>query len=215
MNNQTETENKYLAAQRAAIREAGLEYPPHPDLERTPRKAETLLPNHGQLHERRNKIMRKQEINIYTFEELPEKTRDKVLDKLREWNVDCDWWYSVYEDARNIGLDIDSFDIDNHTITGKFITTPDDTANKIIAEHDKACATYKTAAGFCPALTANSADDNAYDDAVDNFRRALLKDYLAQLSKKYDYLTDDKTLLEQIKEGEYEYYEDGRQFMGA
>lgn len=148
--------------------------------------------------------MRKQEINIYTFEELDEKTQKKVLDKLREWNTDCDWWHVIYDDAKNIDLDISSFDIDNRTIVGEFVTTADNTATKIISEHGSTSRTCELA----QKMKASALNTMA-------FKTLLLRRYLEMLSNEYDYLTDDKTLLEQIKEGEYEYYEDGRQFMGA
>jgi hypothetical protein len=163
--------------------------------------------------------MRKATISVYTFEELDEKIQEKVLDKLREWNTEYDWWNSTYEDAKNVGLEIDSFDIYHRTITGKFITTAKDTADKILANHGDHCDTYKAAQHYLADLKAlNASDDadndNAQDDLTDDFRRSLLKAHLVMLSEEYDHLTNDKTLLEQIEEGEYEYYADGRQFMG-
>lgn len=49
-------------------------------------------------------------VTIYEFNELDEKTQQKVIDGNRDINVDSNWWEFVYEDARHaaslIGIDI-------------------------------------------------------------------------------------------------------------
>lgn len=41
--------------------------------------------------------------NIYTFDELPEEIQEKAIDKLRDINVDHEWWEYIYDDAKEIG----------------------------------------------------------------------------------------------------------------
>lgn len=56
--------------------------------------------------------MRIKEIKVYAFDELSDEAKDKAINKLYDINVGYEWWDSIYEDARNIGLEIESFDID-------------------------------------------------------------------------------------------------------
>ena len=47
-------------------------------------------------------------INLFNFNELNEKAKEKALNKLRDINLEDNWWQFTYEDAKNIGFD-DSF----------------------------------------------------------------------------------------------------------
>ena len=58
------------------------------------------------------------EIKLYTFSELSEDAKQKEIGSLYDINLDDDWWDNAYEDAKSIGVDIDSFDTDNHSING-------------------------------------------------------------------------------------------------
>ena len=40
------------------------------------------------------------------MEKLSDKAKQKAIEKFYDINVDYDWWDSVYEDAKNIGLKI-------------------------------------------------------------------------------------------------------------
>jgi len=46
----------------------------------------------------------------YTIDELSDAARAKVLDQHRDWNVDHDWWDSVYDNAaeaaKHLGIDL-------------------------------------------------------------------------------------------------------------
>ena len=51
---------------------------------------------------------------VFKFEELTEEQKEKTLSKLREINVDHDWWDFIFQDAEEIGLKITSFDLDRN-----------------------------------------------------------------------------------------------------
>lgn len=164
--------------------------------------------------------MRKQEITLYSFPELNEKAQQKALNHLREWNTETDWWIPTYEDANMIGLEIDSFDLARQTICCKFMGHAKVTADLILANHGETCDTYKLAKAHITAgekledEALNADIDPALDDITDDFRLALQRGYLTALQEKYNHLTDDATLIEQMEEGEYEYHSDGRLYTG-
>ena len=92
--------------------------------------------------------MRVIETKVYTFDELSPAAQDKALDECRYFQVDGEWWGSVYEDAARVGITITSFDLDrNRHACG---TIPDcyETACLIRDNHGPGCETYKTAVEF-------------------------------------------------------------------
>ena len=56
--------------------------------------------------------MKTHTINTYSFNELSEEAQQKAIENLSDINVNFDWWNFTYEDAKNIGLKITSFDLD-------------------------------------------------------------------------------------------------------
>lgn len=51
------------------------------------------------------------ETKVYKFAELSDEAKNKARDWFREGALDYDWFDSVYEDAKSIGLKITSFDL--------------------------------------------------------------------------------------------------------
>jgi hypothetical protein len=144
--------------------------------------------------------MRQETINIYKIDELSEKSRRIALDKLREYNLNYNWWDYIYDDAKNINLEIKGFDI-NAYIDMEFIYTAEETADAIIKNHGDMCDTYQHAKNFL--------NGNYYRD--DNeFLIDLKIDYLNMLAKEYDYLQSDEAILELCDANSYEFYENGR-----
>ena len=87
--------------------------------------------------------MRTETINIYTFDELSDKAKDRARDWWRQGALDYGWWECIYEDAERIGLKITGFDTGRSCeIDGDFIGTPEETADKILAEHGDRCGTW-------------------------------------------------------------------------
>jgi hypothetical protein len=51
--------------------------------------------------------------NVYKFQELSDKAKEKALEKMYEINIDNDWWDFLYEgfkeELHEVGLDCDTF----------------------------------------------------------------------------------------------------------
>ena len=83
---------------------------------------------------------------LFKFEELSEEAQDKALEINWDWNVDCDWWEYIYDDAATIGLAIEEFDLGNSKkINGKLTEDLLDCCKLIRKNHGKDCETFKTA----------------------------------------------------------------------
>ena len=166
---------------------------------------------------------------IYTFDELSETAKEKALDVYRHINLNFDWWDSTYEDAKNIGLKIDSFDLDRRRhATGKFIEDANHCASRIIAEHGETCETYKTAKAFLSdwsELVAKYSDgvnleqvhedkeydfDQEADELQEEFLKSILEDYSIMLQKESEYLYSDEAVKEFIEAHDCEFTEEGK-----
>lgn len=165
--------------------------------------------------------------NVYTFDELTEKAQQNALNKLREINLDPQWWDAIYEDAQNIGLKITGFDLDRcKRAKGKFIYNADDVANRIIKEHGENTETYKLAKAYlnkCENLLKECEKDKQgtpvheyeHEQDIDNENQIFLIDLLTEyaniLQKDYEYLQSDEAIKQAI-EG-YLFFEDGTEFI--
>ena len=71
--------------------------------------------------------MRIKEIKLYKFDELSDEVKEKVIERLWDINVDCDWWDAVFDDAEQIGFEINAFDLDRgRYCKGNFIWSAED-----------------------------------------------------------------------------------------
>ena len=174
--------------------------------------------------------MKTHTIKTYSFDELSDEAKEEAVDGLMDINIDHDWWNCTYEDAKTIGITIDGFDIDRHEMGGSLDEDGQTVANNILKEHGETCDTYIDAKSFLAdyaTLVAKYSDgvnieqvteDNEYefdieiDELEDDFKRTLLVDYLSMISKEYDYLTEEDTIIETIKLNDYEFTIDGKQY---
>jgi len=173
--------------------------------------------------------MRKITTTVYTFEELSDEAKENAVSRLRDINVDHEWWDCTYDDAARIGLKITGFDCGRgNSITGEFTESADECADIILADHGPDCDTFKTATDYMARRselvsrfsdginTEIVAEDNEYDfdeecDELDrDFKRSILEDYLSILRKEYEYLTGDEAIIETIRANGYEFTEDGK-----
>jgi hypothetical protein len=156
--------------------------------------------------------MRTIRTKVYFFNELSERAKQKAIEKLRDINVDFNWWESTYEDAEYIGLKITNFSLDrNRHATGKFIQDAQYTANKILMEHGESCETYKTASLFIQEMDKLNIDeqDEELQELETEFLNDIVEDYSIILQNECDYLQSDKAIIETIEANEYEFQEDG------
>lgn len=173
------------------------------------------------------------ERNLYTIDELDDSARDKALNRFWSCNVDYDWWC---EDAATIGLQITGFDLDRKNITGRLRESLRNCCALIRKNHGKDCDTFNTARqhlkGYAKAFATWRACEletcpGEYEDyspsdwlgefdvlvecedIEEDFRKALLQDYLSMLQGEYDYQTSEEQVLECIRANEYLFTEDG------
>lgn len=157
----------------------------------------------------------------YTYDELSEEDKEKVLARMQETATDYDWWNYVCDDAKNIGLDIIAFDLDSSSyVKAKFRVSASDTAERILQEHGEACETYRTAAQyqqdrdefiFDEEMRAKREGEEFYPDEIDTeeidreFLRMLCEDYRIILQKELEYLHSREAIEETIRANEYEF----------
>lgn len=162
--------------------------------------------------------------NWFKFDELPEETKQKAIEKLYDINVDHDWWDFTYDDAANIGLKLTEFSLyQGKYAKGEFTLSACEVTQNIFNNHGENCETYKTAQNFMsewqpvfdnymdeshPDYESNESEEKMIDMESD-FLNSLLKDYAVILDKEYDYLTSEEAIIETIKANDYEFDEDG------
>ena len=169
---------------------------------------------------------------LFTFDELSKEAQEKAIEELSDCNVDHDWWDGTYEDAATIGLKITEFDTDRGTIRGDLTEHLLDCCKLIRKNHGKECDTFATAkqclTEYIKAFKKDGwkedmdlgdytpvkllSEFSYYDEAADvenDFKKALLEDYLAILRKEYEYLTGEKAIKETIKANDWYFNAEG------
>ena len=173
--------------------------------------------------------MKTKTYNVYTFDELTDEQKEKAIENLRNINVDYDWWDATYYDASEIGLQLESFDLDrNRHATGKFIDGVENVARLIIENYGATCETYKIAVAYQhdrDALVSKLSDgkntyvvteeneiefDEQCDELDESFLKDLLEDYSINLQNEYKYRMSDESIIETIQANEYEFTENGK-----
>lgn len=165
------------------------------------------------------------EITLYKFEELSKEAQQKAIDNNLDFNVDYEWWDGTYDDAKNVGIDIGSFE--NYSYCKGTIMDTEQTAHDILKEHGEQCDTYKTAAAYLSErdkLIANwpKDEDGEYinegdldtqlDELGEDFEQSILEDYRMMLDREYEYLTSYEAIKESLISNDYDFTEDGEMY---
>lgn len=158
--------------------------------------------------------MRTIQTTVYSFEELSPEAQQKAIDSLRDINTEFDWWEFVYEDAREVKIEIKSFDIYRGQIK---ITASYNTPHLIIKNHGATTETYKTAKNYLDEVATikrNSSEDDDNGEemqtAFEHFEQQIAEDYLILLRNEYEYRGSDEAIKETIEANEYEFTEGGK-----
>lgn len=167
-------------------------------------------------------------ITLYEFNELSDPAKEKARDWYRNGALDYDWWDSIYNVAKRIGLKITSFDLDRaRHAKGEFIHGALETAHKIEKKHGESCETFQTAKFYLEQrdklvdsaerdepgeFVDESSLDRELDDLDTEFLRSLLEDYSIMLQKEYEYLLSDECVDETISANGYTFTESGKRF---
>jgi hypothetical protein len=162
--------------------------------------------------------MKTKTINIYSFNELSEKAKQKAIENLIDINVNYDWWEFTCENAANIGLKITSFDLDrNRHATGELRLSFSEVIANILKEHGETCDTYKTAEKYMkqwePVFSKYMETEEGEEELMEieaEFIKELLEDYSIILQKEYEYLCSEEAIIEAIEANEYEFTENGK-----
>ena len=168
-------------------------------------------------------------VDLYTFDELNDKAKEKAIEDHRQYGLGYSWWDFIYEDARLVGLKIDGFDLYRRDITGELTMSMPESISEITKNHGKMCDTHKMASifGVQYALLANDPDvqyrinEKGLDaaDAMEEvasiplareYKQALLHEYFMKLKTEYEEMTSDEGIIESIHCNEYWFTEDGR-----
>ena len=147
------------------------------------------------------------ETKILTFDELSEEAKERAVNDYAIDGLLHDWWEYVYEDAKNIGLEIESFDIDRRDITGKLTDGANQVMRNILAEHGVDCDTFKTVKACYGYKHRNPGKVGLADEML---LFPLLEDYLVMLASEYEYLTSAENVKEMSEANEWEYTISGK-----
>lgn len=175
--------------------------------------------------------MRTVETKLFSFDELSEDAKQKVIANNYDINISYDWWQFIYEDAANVGLKLKSFDLDrNRHATGEFTQDADHCARRILAEHGENCETYKLAKNYFAEyndLVTKYSDgiqtdkvtegnecefDQEADELESEFLKNLLEEYASILQRECDYQQSEEAIIETIQCNEWEFTADGKPY---
>lgn len=165
---------------------------------------------------------------IYKFKELTETAQQNAIEKNADINFSHGWWEPTYEDAENVEILIEGFDIDRGDYCQIEIKSSCyDTANLMVKDHGVKCETHITAYNFIQnwnnlvrkysdgintmkVTEENEYDfDNEADDLEEEFKKAIARNYLKILQKEYEYLTSEEAIIETIQANDYDFTESG------
>lgn len=164
--------------------------------------------------------MRKQIINLYTFDELPEEVQQKVIEDNNDINVNYDWYDYLYDsfkdELKKIGVECEKFyfDLSNYIFmerpyvvnTKKFMTfcgfkdlRKKDAKQYLDGNYDLEIKTNKDK----NYVTYGYIGYEAYE--LTEALNGKLEEFLSQLREAYDYLTSEEAIKETIISNEYEF----------
>lgn len=166
-----------------------------------------------------DELIKEEEVfSAENWDEISDNVRENIFSKHGDMLVDYGWWEFIYDDAKNVGLKISSFDLGGASyVKGDFLLSANEVAQNIINEHGDICETHKTAQNFLDEwspvfadyLDENSENYESYyaeqelQDLEDEFLKSLCEDYRIILQKEYDYLTSEESVVETFKANEY------------
>lgn len=145
--------------------------------------------------------MRTVEIKIFKFDELSDNAKEHVLQQLSDINVsNMIWWGFICDDAKDIGLDIQEFDLYKKEYKIKPIFNFSKIKELILKNHGKETETYKIV-DQCELRNFKEKHDMV---------EALKKAYIKMLHNEYEYLTSELAIIESINANAYEFHENGK-----
>ena len=137
-------------------------------------------------------------LKAYEFSELNEKAKEKVLQQYCSLNVDNEyWWDFVCEEFNDLGLKINSFDIDRREINIDFIDDISEFCVNVINNSG-----HEDIINVCEYYLKNKGDKQYY-------KKLIAEEVLTNLTNEYDYLISEEAVIETIETNEWYFNIDG------
>lgn len=170
--------------------------------------------------------MRTIETKIYRFEELSDLAKENAIDMLRFINTnDTDWWQCSFDTWREIGVQINSFDLFKEKIEIDLFYSHEDVAQRIVSSfgHNESYDFAKEYLELKKKLDKtyeNEFDEwgecAEYDDELDDANALFYADLenaiIWWLRLEMDYLESDDAIIDTIEANEYEFTEIGERY---
>lgn len=169
--------------------------------------------------------MKTQTIKTYSFNELSEEAKKKVLIKYIELGISDYWYEDTFYSAKEQGIRLTGFDLDRgQKIEGEFIWDHIEVADNILMDIQEGHPLYKISEQFRKErdeLCDNwEMDENGepvnveqLDEKLDQleyqYEKDILWEYWKILRDEYEYLYSDEFLSEHFEDNEYQFTEDG------
>lgn len=170
--------------------------------------------------------MKTQTIKTYSFNELSEEVKRKVLVKYSHLGT-SDWWYEdTFFSAKEQGVRITGFDLDRgQSIDGEFIWDHIEVADNMLMditeshplhtiseqfrkERDQLCDSWEMDENGEPVNVEEL--DEQLDEMESQYEKDILWEYWKILRDEYEYLFSDEFLTEHFESNEFEFTEDGK-----
>ena len=149
------------------------------------------------------------EAKSYEFRELPSEIQEKVLDENRNFNIFDDWYINVYEQAEEVGIKVESFDLGRADCCEiEFMEYSLDTANSIIEMWGEKTDIYKLAKQFLNNFSA--IDEGENEELEAKFLTDLAKLIKEWLAGELDYLESDEAIINAFEANEYKFDKEGK-----
>lgn len=165
-------------------------------------------------------------LEVRQFQDCNKELQDKIIERYAKTNVDYEWWDSIYDDAKTIGLEITGFDIDRgNYCKGDFKQNIQVVAQNIINKHGNTCDTYKNGINFLQEVKIienrireidKFPEDIGYlreeelEELESNYKYNLLEDYKSLLKHEYEYLTSKESIINTLTVDEYYFDDNGK-----
>jgi len=182
--------------------------------------------------------MREETIKLYKINELKENIQEEVIEKYRYININYEWYLPLFEDFKErlkaIGITCETFYFDfereNYIMMekaevinknlflekagyGKEILLNELEENKIYFDVYIGKSRYENYVNIEVYHEEENKENKYFDideDALTEFLNNILKEFLKELKKEYNYLISDEAVKEKLEINEYEFLEDGR-----
>ena len=173
--------------------------------------------------------MRIAQMKVYQFDELSEEAKEKTLEKLRDINVDYDWWEPYYEgfceELRDIGIEAEDFGFDLGRgaylyINKGYFANEERFLNSagVDLRRREAKDALQYGIELCTEHLGggdayNYCDPNNLEDVnICEYLKDVLRGFWKELRDAYDHLISDEAVIETIEANEYEFSEEGELF---